>query len=186
MRTGRSTGSGSSSWRQRARRAGAGKLLADLGADVIVVEPPGGTPAASYGPFADDVDGPRAQPLVVALQHVEARRGARSRPRDAARAVPRAGRRRRHRARGRAAGRLAALGLDHAELRAATERLIWVSVTPFGRERPARTSPPPISRCSPAAARCGAAGTTTTRCRPVRGGGNQAYHTGSTGRSWRC
>ena len=35
-----------------------GKLLADLGADVIVVEPPGGTPAAPTGPFVDDVEDP--------------------------------------------------------------------------------------------------------------------------------
>jgi benzylsuccinate CoA-transferase BbsE subunit len=28
-----------------------GRLLADLGADVIVVEPPNGNPARSHGPF---------------------------------------------------------------------------------------------------------------------------------------
>ena len=31
----------------------AGKLLADLGADVIVVEPPGGHATRRYGPFVD-------------------------------------------------------------------------------------------------------------------------------------
>ena len=35
-----------------------GKLLGDLGADVIVVEPPGGSPTRSYGPFANDERGP--------------------------------------------------------------------------------------------------------------------------------
>ena len=30
----------------------AGKLLADLGADVVLVEPDGGHPTRSYGPFA--------------------------------------------------------------------------------------------------------------------------------------
>ena len=29
----------------------AGKLLADMGADVVVVEPPGGSPQRRYGPF---------------------------------------------------------------------------------------------------------------------------------------
>ena len=33
----------------------AGKLMGDMGADVIVVEPPGGSPMRSYEPFVDDV-----------------------------------------------------------------------------------------------------------------------------------
>src|SRR5262245_32291510 len=37
--------------------AWAGKLLAELGADVIVVEPPEGSPQRRYGPFVDDVPG---------------------------------------------------------------------------------------------------------------------------------
>ena len=36
----------------------AGKLLADMGADVILVEPPGGDPARSYPPFLEDEPGP--------------------------------------------------------------------------------------------------------------------------------
>ena len=36
----------------------AGKLLADLGAEVIKVEPPQGDPARSRGPFVDDIPGP--------------------------------------------------------------------------------------------------------------------------------
>lgn len=36
----------------------AGKLLADMGADVIKVEPPGGAPSRGVGPFVDDVAGP--------------------------------------------------------------------------------------------------------------------------------
>ncbi len=35
----------------------AGKVLADLGADVILIEPPGGSPARSLGPFKDDAPG---------------------------------------------------------------------------------------------------------------------------------
>jgi len=36
----------------------AGKLLADMGADVIKVEPPAGSAARSVGPFVDDTPGP--------------------------------------------------------------------------------------------------------------------------------
>lgn len=36
----------------------AGKLLADMGADVIVVEPVGGSPQRRYGPFVGDKPGP--------------------------------------------------------------------------------------------------------------------------------
>ena len=35
-----------------------GRLFADLGADVIKVEPPGGDPARSIGPFYKDRPGP--------------------------------------------------------------------------------------------------------------------------------
>jgi crotonobetainyl-CoA:carnitine CoA-transferase CaiB-like acyl-CoA transferase len=41
-----------------ARTAFAGKLMADLGADVIVVEPPGGSPTRRLAPFVDGQDGP--------------------------------------------------------------------------------------------------------------------------------
>ena len=36
----------------------AGKLLGDMGADVIKVEPPAGAPARGYPPFVDDRPGP--------------------------------------------------------------------------------------------------------------------------------
>ncbi len=36
----------------------AGKLLADLGAEVTVVEPPGGSAQRAFGPFLDDEPGP--------------------------------------------------------------------------------------------------------------------------------
>jgi crotonobetainyl-CoA:carnitine CoA-transferase CaiB-like acyl-CoA transferase len=38
--------------------AWAGKLMADLGATVVVVEPPGGSRQRTYGPFLDDEPGP--------------------------------------------------------------------------------------------------------------------------------
>ena len=45
------------------RGAYAGKLLADMGADVVVVEPPGGSELRRWGPFVDDRPDPeRASP----------------------------------------------------------------------------------------------------------------------------
>ena len=40
------------------RIAFAGKLLADMGADVVLLEPPGGCPMRDFPPFADDEPGP--------------------------------------------------------------------------------------------------------------------------------
>ena len=36
----------------------AGRMLADLGADVVLIEPPGGIASRASGPFADDEPGP--------------------------------------------------------------------------------------------------------------------------------
>lgn len=40
------------------RIAFAGKLLADMGADVILIEPPDGDSSRDYPPFLDDTPGP--------------------------------------------------------------------------------------------------------------------------------
>jgi len=58
------------------RIAFAGKLLADMGADVILIEPPGGDPARRYGPLRRRSAGSGEEPLVVASPHQQARRRA--------------------------------------------------------------------------------------------------------------
>ena len=69
----------------------AGKLLADMGAEVIVVEPPGGALARQYEPFLDDlaVDVNVRAPLEVDVDHGDARTGLAAYRFDAGRAVER-------------------------------------------------------------------------------------------------
>ena len=171
------------------RCALAGKLLADMGADVIVVEPPGGSPMRAYEPFADDeADPERAlwwwhyntskRSVVLDLDAADGA-GDFRRLVSTADVVIEA----------EPLGRLAALGLDWNQLGGApssasaiaaqpstdaserNERLIWVSITHNGRERP----DPPATDLTLLAEggpvwSCGYDDHTLP---PVRGGGNQ-------------
>ena len=152
--------------------AWAGKLLAELGADVVVVEPPGGHASRTYGPFLDDEPGPERslfwwnyntskRSVVLDLaNHDDA-----TRFRDLAAAADIV-------LEGEPTGRLAELGLDHEQLRADHPELIWVAVTPFGRAT-SRTTRPPTSHSSRAAARSGTAGTTITPSRRCAAAGTR-------------
>ena len=154
----------------------AGKLLADLGAEVTVVEPPGGSRAAHVRPVRRRRAGPGAQPVVVALQHVQARR--RRRPRRPIADALRAPRRRRRRpARGRGPGVLAAAGLDWATLSAADPRLVMVSITPFGPTSPRAAEPVTDLTLLAEGGPVWSCGYDDHTLPPVRGGGNQAFHT---------
>lgn len=115
------------------RAAYTGKLLADLGADVIVVEPPGGHASRCYGPFADGIiDANRSlwwwyyntskRSVVLDLDTREGAAAFRSLALDVDIVLE-----------AEAPDRLDTLSLDHTQLRATRPELIWVSVTPFGR-----------------------------------------------------
>jgi crotonobetainyl-CoA:carnitine CoA-transferase CaiB-like acyl-CoA transferase len=153
----------------------AGKLLADMGADVILVEPPGGHPTRRFGPFADGMPEPDAglwfwhyntskRGVVVDL---EAEADVFVRLLDTADIVIEA----------EPPMRLASLGLDHTDLRPDRPHLVWVSITPFGRSGPSRDVPAtdltilagggPVWNC----------GYDDHGIPPVRGGGNQGLHT---------
>lgn len=111
----------------------AGKLLGDLGADVVVVEPPGGHPMRRSGPFVDDEEHPdrslfwwyyntSKRGVVLDLDDPAGRDGFRRLVADADIVLE-----------GEVPGRLAALGIDHTDLRADRPELIWTSVTSHGR-----------------------------------------------------
>jgi crotonobetainyl-CoA:carnitine CoA-transferase CaiB-like acyl-CoA transferase len=158
----------------------AGKMLGDLGADVIVVEPPGGHPSRAYGPFADDVEGPERslwwwnyntskRGVVLDLATPGGADGFRALVTDAHIVLE-----------GEPPGSLAALGLDHTDLRAEDERLIWVSVTPFGRTGTRAHEPATDLTLLAGGGPAWSCGYDDHSLPPVRGGGNQAFHIGST------
>jgi crotonobetainyl-CoA:carnitine CoA-transferase CaiB-like acyl-CoA transferase len=117
----------------------AGRILADLGADVILVEPPEGDPARARPPHLRCPDGTR-QSLAWLVVHANkrgvtldlTRADGRARLRDLVRdadflveSFP--------------PGYLGSLGLGYADLSALNPRLIVVSVTPFGQQGPYAT-----------------------------------------------
>ncbi len=114
----------------------AGKLLADAGADVIVVEPPGGAPQRDHGPFADDEPGPERslawwaentskRSIVIDLDDAAGRDLYRQLVASADVVLE-----------AEAGNRLAELGLDHPDLAEVCPDLIHLAVNPFGRSGP--------------------------------------------------
>ncbi len=160
----------------------AGKLLADMGAEVIKVEPPEGDRTRTYPPFADDEPG---QERSLYFWHYNTNKA--SVTLDLAEAADRA----------RLQGLLARadifllsgeaagldldldLNLDYESLRATNAGLIMVTISPFGRGMPRAEEAAtdltilagggPVWNC----------GYDDHSLPPVRGGGNQGYQTAS-------
>ncbi|MFM8305381.1 MAG: CoA transferase, partial [Actinomycetota bacterium] len=76
-------------------------------------------------------------------------------------------------------GRLAALGVDHTDLRPALPGLVWAAVTPFGRTNPRAHEPATDLTILANAGPVWSCGYDDHGLPPVRGGGNQAYQTAS-------
>jgi crotonobetainyl-CoA:carnitine CoA-transferase CaiB-like acyl-CoA transferase len=160
------------------RIAFAGKLLADMGADVILVEPPGGDPARGYPPFLDDQPGPdrslwwwhyhtSKRGVVIDLETTEGRDRFKALIAEADIVLE-----------SEPAGRLAALGLDYDDLRQVREDLIFVSMTPFGRGSVNAQAPATDLTILAGAGPAWSCGYDDHSLPPVRGGGNQGFHTG--------
>jgi len=113
-----------------------GQILADLGADVIQIEAPAGSPARRLGPFAADTPQPDhslfwwayargKRSVVLDLETSTGRRELVERARGADFLIESAD-----------PGVMAARGLSAAELAAVNPSLVYVSITPFGQTGP--------------------------------------------------
>lgn len=158
----------------------AGKLLADMGADVVKVEPPDGGEARRVGPFVDDVPGPNRslsfwyantnkRSVVVDLE-TEAGRTTWRRLAWAADIV----------VEDTAPGWLAGIGCGYQACAAGRPGLIWCAVTPFGQDGPWATwqATDMVSLALGGAMMMnGYDPEDAPGAPPIRGHGDQAYHT---------
>jgi crotonobetainyl-CoA:carnitine CoA-transferase CaiB-like acyl-CoA transferase len=158
------------------RAAYAGKLLADLGADVVVVEPPGGHRSRRYGPFVDDEPHPErslwwwyyntSKRSVVLDLSTELGSKAFAGLVSQADIVLEA----------ESPGTLDSLELDHPRFRFERPDLIWVSVTPFGRRCAESDAPMTDLTILAGSGIVWNAGYDDHTTPPVRGGGGQSVH----------
>ena len=156
----------------------AGKLLADMGADVLLVEPPGGDPSRGYPPFVDDDPGENRS--LYFMHYNTSKRGVvldldeeadqetfrrliasadvllESEPRQ----------------------RLASLNLDYAQLCELQPALIHAAVTPYGRDEPLSDLPSTDLTLMAAGGPPWSCGYDDHSLPPVRGWGFQGYQTG--------
>jgi crotonobetainyl-CoA:carnitine CoA-transferase CaiB-like acyl-CoA transferase len=157
----------------------AGKLLADMGAHVIKVEPPSGDRTRSYEPFVNDK--PHLERSLYYWHYNTSKRGITLKLED-----PRGRELFKRLVAGadmflesQDPGTLGALGLDYAALSPLNARLIMVSVTPFGQGGPRAHEAANDLTIFAGGGPAWNNGYDDHSLPPVRGGGNQAYHTGS-------
>lgn len=160
------------------RGAWAGKLLADMGADVIKLEPPEGDATRNYEPFVDDVPDPEKslyfwyyntskRSVVIDLATRQGQADFRRLVESADVVIDTDDK-----------GELEELGLDYEDFAEDHPDLIWASITPFGRSSVRSEE---IHTDLTLAANGGFSwmnGYDDHSLPPVRGGGPQAWHTG--------
>ena len=161
------------------RAAWAGKLMGDLGADVIVVEAPGGHASRRYGPFFNDVEDPEGclwwwnyntskRGVVIDLESEEGRAQFRQLAAGADIVLE-----------GENPGVLDSLGIDHTQIRAEKPELVWVSVTPMGRRCADLHEPETDLTLLSAGGTVWNCGYDDQTIAPMRPGGGHAHHTAS-------
>jgi crotonobetainyl-CoA:carnitine CoA-transferase CaiB-like acyl-CoA transferase len=144
----------------------AGKLLADLGATVTVVEPPGGSAQRSFGPFLDDEPGPERS--LWWWHYNTSKRSVVADPSQVPALV--------------AAADVVLVGeetwgLDWSALSTADPRLVIAAITPFGLSSERAGEPVTDLTLLAEGGPVWSCGYDDHSLPPVRGGGNQAAHT---------
>ena len=156
----------------------AGKLMADMGARVIKVEPRSGEETRTYPPFADNHEHPEkslyfwsynVNKLGVTLDATQPKgRDLLKKLICSADVVIES----------QPIGHPQKIGIDYSDIKSLAPHLIWASITPYGRNVSAAKIP---STDLTLAANGGFAwmnGYDDHTLPPLRGGGTQAYHTG--------
>ncbi len=156
----------------------AGKVMAELGAQVTLVEPPGGHHTRGYGPFVGDVPDPEGSlwfwhyntsklGVTLDFDSPEGRDGLRSLLGTDGVLLE-----------GEPPGRLHDLGLGYQQLRDACPNLLMVSITPFGQAGPRGDEDATDLTLLATGGPVWSCGYDDHTLPPVRGGGNQALHIG--------
>ncbi len=156
----------------------AGKLLGDMGADVVKVEPPEGARTRGYEPFLGDEPHPERslyfwhyntskRSVVLDLEEEAGREAFRRLVANADVLVE-----------DQRPGRLAALGLDYADLREGNPQLIHAAITSFGRDDPRSLEPFTDLTILAGGGPAWSCGYDDHSLPPVRGGGGQGFQTG--------
>ncbi|MEM7100986.1 MAG: CoA transferase [Pseudomonadota bacterium] len=159
------------------RIAFAGKLMADMGADVVLVEPPQGDPTRGYPPF-DGQTGNKSlyfwhyhtnkRSMILDLDKAEDLDHLRKLISQADVLLET-----------EPIQRLAQLGLDYQDTSPENPGLIHIAVTPYGRDAPESDLPQTDLTLMAAGGPPWSCGYDDHSLPPVRGWGNQAFHTGS-------
>lgn len=160
------------------RIAFAGKLLADMGADVILIEPPGGDPSRGYPPFIDDAPGENRslyfmhyntskRSMVLDLASDGDRETFRQLVSTADVLIE-----------SEPIARLSHLGIDYADLAQGNAGLIHAAVTPYGRKEAISDLPTTDLTLMAAGGPPWSCGYDDHSLPPVRGWGYQGHQTG--------
>ena len=153
-----------------------GKLLGDMGADVIKIEPPSGDPTRAYEPFYKNRPDPNGS--LYFWHYNTSKRGVTlDLESDAGRDLFR-----RLAARADAIveshppGYLDSLGLGYAEIAKLAPSVVMASISPFGQDGPYRDYAATDLTALAFGGPVWSCGYDDHSIPPVRGGGNQAYH----------